>query len=321
MAKLTVIIPYYQKEPGILRRALTAVFAQTFQDFDVLVIDDQSPFPAREELLALPPEEASRITVIRQPNAGPGGARNAGLDAVKPETEYVAFLDSDDVWSADHLENAYRGMTRFKADCYWASITGGDDFHYHFGISELAETEEVRQLQDEPLMVELPEMTSVMLKNWSFLHLSCMVIGRNLFRSIRFEAELRLAAEDVLFFCDCVLAADRVILCDTPGAVRGEGVNIFHAIDNDSPQFLRQQFNTWVALDTLEERFYGRSAEVASIRSYKQTARRQALWSQARLVRRRKIPQLNLLARWIWRDPRLLGSAVELAAGKLSRQS
>ena len=68
------------------------------------------------------------------------------------------------------------------------------------------------------MVIELPEMPVVMLKNWSFLHLSCMVIGRPLFRSIRFEAELRLAAEDVLFFCDCVLAANRVILCDAPGA-------------------------------------------------------------------------------------------------------
>ncbi|MFA7412984.1 MAG: glycosyltransferase family 2 protein [Rhizobium sp.] len=321
MAKLTVIIPYYQKEPGILRRALTSVFAQTFPDFDVIVIDDQSPHSVSEELAPLPEEQADRITVIRQPNAGPGGARNTGLDVVKPETEFVAFLDSDDVWTPDHLANAYRGMTRFGAECYWASITGGDAFYYHFGIADLEKTEQVTRLQGDPLMVELPEMTSVMLKNWSFLHLSCMVIGRKLFRSVRFEASLRLAAEDVLFFCDCVLAADRVILCDAPGAVRGEGINIFHGVDSDSPQFLKQQFNTWVALDTLEERFCGRGQEVASIRSYKQTARRQALWSQARLVKRRKLPQVDLLARWLWRDPRLLSSAVELAAAKFSRQS
>jgi succinoglycan biosynthesis protein ExoW len=210
-------------------------------------------------------------------------------------------------------------MTRYSADCYWASITGGEEFYYHFGVADLEKTEEIVRLQDRPLLVEIPELSSVMLKNWSFLHLSCMVIGRNLFEAIRFDAKLRLAAEDVLFFCDCVLAADRVVLCDVPGAVRGEGINIFHAIDNDSPQFLKQQFNTWVALDTLEGRFARRSAEAASIRSYKSTARRQALWSQARLVKRRKSPQFNLLAKWVWRDPALLRSAFELAAGKFSR--
>ncbi|MDX3927030.1 MAG: glycosyltransferase [Shinella sp.] len=319
MAKLTVIIPYYQKEQGILRRALASVFAQSFTDFDVIVVDDQSPYPVDEELAPLSAEEKARITVIKQPNAGPGGARNTGLDNVPPETEFAAFLDSDDLWTADHLKNAYESMTRFGADCYWASITGGDAFYYHFGVADLEKSEHVVRLSEDPLLVELPELSSVMLKNWSFLHLSCMVIGRPIFSRIRFEAELRLAAEDVLFFCDCVLAAKRVVLCDAAGAVRGEGINIFHSIDNDSPQFLKQQFNTWVALDTLEERFSRRPSDVASIRGYKQTARKQALWSQARLVKRRKLPQFNLLAKWLWRDPRLLQSAMEIAVGKFSR--
>ncbi|MDX0517067.1 glycosyltransferase [Sinorhizobium medicae] len=319
MAKLTVVIPYYQKEPGILRRALASVFAQTFEDFHVLIIDDQSPYPVADELVGLTSEQEVRITVVRQPNAGPGGARNTGLDNVPAGSEFVAFLDSDDVWTPDHLLNAYQSMTRFDADCYWASITGGDAFYYHFGVAALEKSEMVTRLSEDPLVVELPELQDVMLKDWSFLHMSCMVIGRKLFETARFEAALKLAAEDVLFFCDCVLAAKRVVLCDAAGAVRGEGLNIFHSIDNDSPQFLKQQFNTWVALDTLEGRYQNRPKAMAAIRSYKHTARRQALWSQARRIKSRKLPQFDLLARWLWRDPRLLGSAAELAVGKLSR--
>ncbi|AEH83358.1 succinoglycan biosynthesis glycosyltransferase ExoW [Sinorhizobium meliloti] len=319
MAKLTVVIPYYQKEPGILRRALASVFAQTLEDFHVLVIDDESPYPIADELAGLAQEERERITVIRQPNGGPGGARNTGLDNVPADSDFVAFLDSDDVWTPDHLLNAYQSMTRFDADCYWASITGGDAFYYHFGVADLEKSETVTRLSENPLVVELPELQDVMLKNWSFLHMSCMVIGRKLFEKVRFEATLKLAAEDVLFFCDCVLASKRVVLCDAAGAVRGEGLNIFHSIDNDSPQFLKQQFNTWVALDTLEGRYRNRPKAMEAIRSYKHTARRQALWSQARRIKRRKLPQFDLLARWLWRDPRLIGSAAELAVGKLSR--
>lgn len=319
MAKLTVVIPYYQKEPGILRRALASVFAQTLEDFHVLVIDDESPYPIADELAGLAQEKRERITVIRQPNGGPGGARNTGLDNVPADSDFVAFLDSDDVWTPDHLLNAYQSMTRFDADCYWASITGGDAFYYHFGVADLEKSETVTRLSESPLVVELPELQDVMLKNWSFLHMSCMVIGRKLFEKLRFEATLKLAAEDVLFFCDCVLASKRVVLCDAAGAVRGEGLNIFHSIDNDSPQFLKQQFNTWVALDTLEGRYRNRPKAMEAIRSYKHTARRQALWSQARRIKRRKLPQFDLLARWLWRDPRLIGSAAELAVGKLSR--
>ncbi|MFS9598851.1 hypothetical protein Q6311_28275, partial [Klebsiella variicola] len=75
-----------------------------------------------------------------------------------------------------------------------------------------------------------------MLKNWSFMHLSCMVIGEALFRKVRFDASLRLAAEDVLFFYDCVRSARRTVLSEGFGAVRGEGINIFHGLDSDSPQ-------------------------------------------------------------------------------------
>ncbi|MBB5533980.1 glycosyltransferase family 2 protein [Rhizobium giardinii] len=319
MAKFTVIIPYYQKQAGILQRALESVFAQSYQDFDIIIVDDQSPFPIEMDLDKLPHEQRLRIKVIKQPNAGPGGARNTGLDNVPAQTDFVAFLDSDDVWTKDHLKNAYDAMTRFGSDCYWASITGGDAFYYHFGVAELQKTEPVVRLSESPLVLEVPEFPKVMLRDWSFLHLSCMVIGRKLFEALRFEAELRLAAEDVLFFCDCAIAAERVILCNDPGAVRGEGVNIFHSIDNDSPEFLSQQFNTWVALDTLEGRFAHKTEEAASIHTYKHTARKQALWSQARLVKRRRMPQFNLLARWVWRDPRILQSVLQLAVGKLSR--
>ena len=43
--KCSVIIPYYQREPGVLQRALKSVFAQSHADFDVIVVDDSSPLP------------------------------------------------------------------------------------------------------------------------------------------------------------------------------------------------------------------------------------------------------------------------------------
>src|SRR5262249_35341512 len=105
MTKCTVIIPYYQREPGILRRALKSVFAQTHTDFDVVVVDDSSPSPVELELEAFPLDERARIIVIKQPNAGPGGARNMGLDHVPADSSYVALLDSDDEWTNDHLKH------------------------------------------------------------------------------------------------------------------------------------------------------------------------------------------------------------------------
>ena len=316
MTKCSVVIPYYQRDAGILRRALVSVFAQSHANFDIIVVDDESPCPLGPELSGFDAEERARIKVVTQKNAGPGAARNAGLDAVPADSDYVAFLDSDDEWTRDHLKIAVQQLSRFEADCYFASISGGDAFYYHFGVSALSKVTEVVRLSEEPPIVEIPDIASVMLKNWSFMHLSAMVIGANLFRTTRFEASLRLAAEDVLFFYECVRNARRTILSDEIGAMRGEGINIFHGVDSDSPLFLKQQFNTWVALDRLGTRFPHGTDDHASIEAYKQTARRQALWSQARLFRRRQAPQFRQLARWAWRDPRILTSAMQLAFGK-----
>jgi len=319
MATFTIIIPFYQRQDGILRRALASVFAQTYRDFDVLVVDDQSPYSAEDELEPLGAEERSRITVIRQANAGPGGARNTGLDNVPAASRYAAFLDSDDIWTPDHLQNAYAAMQRFDGDCYWASIHGGEEFDYHFGIADLEESEGAHRLSDAPLIIELPDIAGVMLKNWAFLHMSCMVIGRPLIERVRFDAALRLAAEDVLFFCDCMLAARQVLLCGEAGAMRGEGINIFHGVDNESPQFLKQQFITWMALDRLETRFAARPKEIRTIKDYKTRARKMALWSQAKRLRKARLPDFRLLLHWARRDPALLASAFKLAGDKFSK--
>jgi len=319
MATFTIIIPFYQRQDGILSRALASVFSQSFKDVDVIVVDDQSPCSPEVDLALLSKEDRARVTVIAQANAGPGGARNTGLDHVPEATRYVAFLDSDDVWTPDHLANAARAMEAFGGDCYWASIEGGGEFDYHFGIAALEKEAGARRLSDKPLILDVPDLAGVMLKNWAFLHMSCMVIGRPLFEKVRFDAALRLAAEDVLFFCDCIIAAKQVLLCGEPGALRGEGINIFHGVDNASPEFLKQQFITWMALDQLESRFSRRPREVETIREHKNTARKQAIWSQIGLLRRRKAPDFRLLARWAARDPRLLRSALQLAAAKLSK--
>ena len=104
---ITVVIPYYQREAGILAKALASIAAQqpAGMPVQVLVVDDASPVPAEPELEALGTFR-NQVHVIRQPNGGPGAARNAGLDHAPAGTRYIAFLDSDDTWSTDHLARA-----------------------------------------------------------------------------------------------------------------------------------------------------------------------------------------------------------------------
>ena len=93
---VSIVIPAYN--PGVyLDEALQSVLAQTFGDWECLVVDDGS----NEDLSRIAGLDA-RITLMRQPNRGVSVARNAGLLATS--APYVAFLDSDDLWLPDKLE-------------------------------------------------------------------------------------------------------------------------------------------------------------------------------------------------------------------------
>lgn len=102
----TVVIPYFQRKPGLLGACVRSVLAQ--QDVPpcrVVVVDDGSPLPAHQELAPFLAEHPN-LTIVRQQNAGPGAARNRGIESVDPATELVAFLDSDDCWHEWFLADA-----------------------------------------------------------------------------------------------------------------------------------------------------------------------------------------------------------------------
>src|SRR3954447_7877831 len=90
---VSVIIPAYRASRDIAD-ALASVFAQTFTDFEVIVVDDGSPDAAELEVAVAP--FRSRIQLIVQANRGAGAARNTGIRA--STGRLIAFLDADDLW-------------------------------------------------------------------------------------------------------------------------------------------------------------------------------------------------------------------------------
>ena len=93
----SVVIPVYNRA-HLLKRALTSVLAQSFQDFEILVVDDGSKDDPGKIVEAL---GDPRIHFLWQENQGGGAARNAGIDLAKGH--YIAFLDSDDRFLPHHL--------------------------------------------------------------------------------------------------------------------------------------------------------------------------------------------------------------------------
>lgn len=94
----SVVIPAYQAA-GIIGRALDSVTGQTYNSWEIVVIDDGSTDNAAEVICARKDE---RIRVITVPNGGPAKARNIGIDMARGE--YILFLDADDLFLPDSFQ-------------------------------------------------------------------------------------------------------------------------------------------------------------------------------------------------------------------------
>ena len=95
---VSVIVPAYDAALFIAQ-TIESVLDQTFRDYEVIVVNDGSPDTTDLERVIQP--YRSRIVYLTQPNTGPSGARNLGIRQARGQ--YVAFLDSDDVWMPEYL--------------------------------------------------------------------------------------------------------------------------------------------------------------------------------------------------------------------------
>ena len=110
--KVSVIVPVYNVEP-YLRRCIDSILAQSYQNFEILLIDDGST-DASGDICDKYAEQDSRIFVIHQENKGVSSARNAGLDRCCGE--YVSFIDSDDWIDKEMLQTMTSAIEETCAD-------------------------------------------------------------------------------------------------------------------------------------------------------------------------------------------------------------
>jgi teichuronic acid biosynthesis glycosyltransferase TuaG len=106
MEKVSVIIPTYQSAHYI-RDAIDSALSQTYKNTEIIVVDDGSTDDTEDILKTY----EGKIKVIKQKNSGPSKARNAGI--LSSSGEYIALLDSDDIWLPNKLE---KQMIVFRED-------------------------------------------------------------------------------------------------------------------------------------------------------------------------------------------------------------
>lgn len=117
--QVSIIMPYYNAAKYI-KETVGAIIAQTYKDWELIIVDDCSPAPDTEDVLNNITALDARIRVLRTPrNGGAGMARNVGIEAA--DGQYLAFCDSDDWWYPTKLEEQLRFMQEngYPFTCTW----------------------------------------------------------------------------------------------------------------------------------------------------------------------------------------------------------
>lgn len=201
---LSIIVPVYKVE-AYLPRCIDSILAQTFRDFELILVDDGSPdnCPALCDVYA---QKDERITVIHQKNGGLSAARNAGLDLAKGE--YIGFVDSDDYIAPEMYETLLRRVREDDAQlaiCSYAYVDeAGNDLGRKSPITQAAVFDRVQAM--DCLGGD---------RSWYYITAWNRIYKRELFESIRFPVgklhEDEFIAHRLFWACERICMVPQVL--------------------------------------------------------------------------------------------------------------
>ena len=231
--RVAIIVPYYQLEPKILRRCLGSIFAQKMAPtsrMHVIIVDDASPWPAKEELRDIAIPEQITVEIITRSNGGPGAARNSGLDHVSSATDFIAFIDSDDTWRHDHLQRAVDALGKsndlyFSDHRQWANFSYLRSIEFDAWFGQGSSSRAVAMM-DSVWVCSSDDLFPFAVEAW-LAHTSTVVCRRSTLADCRFCEDLRWSGEDHLFFLDLLSSSSRTCISTETEVELGYGVNIF----------------------------------------------------------------------------------------------
>lgn len=237
MDQIAVIIPFYQRSAGILKRALLSIAAQVeieAYDVSVLIVDDASPVAPELDIQGVTMPKNIECHVLKKENGGPASARNHGIESAS-SADFIAFLDSDDEWNIHHLATAMRAFSH-KADCdfFFEDSQENEEItlyqHYNFPVPQNADLEfcdsEIKCL---PSQEALHYISSQYISHTSTIVYRKLPENSDLF----FPVDQKYTGEDHLMWISLVARSRYVCYTFNIGSKRGRGVDIFRGIVYD----------------------------------------------------------------------------------------
>lgn len=215
--KISIIVPIYKIE-RYLRQCIESILAQTFTDFELLLIDDGSP----DECPTICDEYAkkdTRIHVFHKSNGGLTSARNYGLDNAKGE--WIMHIDGDDWVEPTYIEELYNAVINNKADI----AICGFRFAYEDGSSAI----EYPTIWDDDKSASLNRyIASVWTTAWGSIHKSSLYHNNGVRspKNITYCEDFHLMAR-ICYFADKVVSIDRPLY-----NYRQQSYSIMHSLND-----------------------------------------------------------------------------------------
>lgn len=139
MSFFSVIIPLYNKE-SYIGKTLNCVMNQSFSDFEVIIVNDGSTDGSVDIVKQI---NDGRIRLFHQENQGVSVARNKGMELA--ESDYFCFLDADDEWTGNYLENLFTTIEKFPGAGMYCSrykTRIGTEKYTHCNLIDIPESYE-----------------------------------------------------------------------------------------------------------------------------------------------------------------------------------
>ncbi len=209
--KLSIIIPVYNVEKYVAQ-ALNSVINQTFKDFEVIIVNDQTPDNSMQIVEEFVNKDERFVIINQETNQGQGVARNRALDIACGE--YIMFLDPDDWLELDACEKAYNQISKNQNEIVFFNLYSIKERNGKLGKRKLNTTrlKPFEEVKDNP-HINLQELnTNWFTGAWSVVQ----IYSREFLNSNNIRYSNDRYAEDLPFFLKAVICSKDVSILDEP---------------------------------------------------------------------------------------------------------